>query len=114
MANGFDLWLGDEALSLGLEVWAARPWAGHGPRAGDEALYERVLAGASKVHVVNPSIKFPGKFCYFDRNHWMVDNADRVLAYYNGKQFGGTYECIDYAENKAKVKKKVRNCYGDF
>jgi hypothetical protein len=44
----------------------------------------------------------------------MVDHADRVLAYYNGKGFGGTHNCVKYAENEAVPPRKVRNVYGDF
>jgi uncharacterized phage-like protein YoqJ len=60
---------------------------------------------------VNESIDYPGPKCYHDRNHWMVDNADRVLAYWSGKKSGGTYACVQYAEKQGK---RVRNCYGDF
>jgi uncharacterized phage-like protein YoqJ len=111
MANGVDLWGADEALGKGLEVWAARPWAGHGPRKGDEALYARVLEGASRVVNVDESLEYAGPWVYQKRNEWMVDHADRVLAYWSGKEKGGTWNCIRYAEN---VGKKVRNCYGDF
>ena len=31
------------------------------------------------------------------RNHWMVNNADSVLAIYDGVEKGGTYNCIKYA-----------------
>lgn len=111
MANGVDLWGADEALILGLDVWAAVPWRGHGPRKGDEALYARVLESATRVVYVDDAQEYPGPWVYHKRNEWMVDNADRVLAYWSGKESGGTYACVKYAE---KVKKKVRNCYGDF
>lgn len=111
MANGFDLWAGEEAIERGLDLWAVRPWAGHKPRKGDEALYARVLAGASRVVNVDESLIYPGVWVYPKRNRWMVDNADRVLAYWNGKESGGTYDCVKYAES---VGKKARNCYGDF
>lgn len=111
MANGVDLWGGDEAIGQGLEVWAAIPWKGHGPRNGDEELYERVLAHATRVVWLDDALDYPGPWVYHKRNEWMVDNADRVLAYWSGKKSGGTYACINYAE---KVGKKVRNCYHDF
>jgi uncharacterized phage-like protein YoqJ len=114
MANGFDLWAGDEALGLGLELWAARPWAGHKARRGDEEIYARVLAGASRVVNVDDSPDYKGPWQYHKRNEWMVDNADRVLAYWSGKEEGGTYACIQYAEKKANPRKKVRNCYDYF
>jgi hypothetical protein len=109
MASGYDLWLADEARLLGLEVWSARPWSTHKPNKGDEELYARILAYASRVVVIIESDKFPGNYAYFQRNHWMVDNADRVMAYWNGKQSGGTYECVEYARGK----KPIRNIYHD-
>ena len=108
MANGLDLWAADEARLLGIEVWAAKPWAGHGPRKGDEELYSRIENYASKVVNVVESETFPGNWCYQKRNEWMVDNATHVMAYYNGKPKGGTYNCITYA----KGKKPIRNIYG--
>lgn len=107
MAAGFDLWLGDEALLLGIEVWAAKPWAGHGPLKGDEQLYARVLAGAGKIVNVVERDEFPGNWCYQRRNEWMVDHADHILAYYDGSR-GGTANCINYAN---KVRKPVTNIY---
>lgn len=110
MAAGFDCWLGDEARLLGLEIWAAKPWAGHKPRRGDEELYERIIAAASRVVNVNESEDYPGAWCYPQRNKWMVDNADAVMAYWSGVEKGGTYNCIEYAR---QVNKPIANIYHD-
>ena len=110
MAAGFDLWAGDEARLLGLEIWAAKPWAGHKPRRGDEELYERIIAAASRVVNVNESEDYPGAWCYPQRNKWMVDNADAVMAYWSGVEKGGTYNCIEYAR---QVNKPIANIYHD-
>jgi len=100
MAAGFDLWAADEALDLGIKVWAARPWAGHGPRKGDEELYERVLKNAKRRIDVSPALNYPGPQVYQTRNVWMVDHADVVLAYWNeDKQSGGTFNCVQYAND---------------
>lgn len=109
MANGVDLWAGNVALDMGLPVIAAKPWRGHGPRKSDVALYERIIKEAVEVVYVDSSMEYRGPWVYQKRNEWMVDNATHVLAYYNGKGRGGTYNCIAYAE---KVKKPVRNVYG--
>lgn len=108
MANGVDLWAADEALGLGLEVWAAKPWTGHGPRKDDAELYAKVIASASRVVNVTESDGYPGPWAYHKRNEWMVDHATHVLAYWSGKESGGTYACINYAR---KVGKPIRNCY---
>lgn len=108
MAAGYDLWAGDEARLLGLELWAAKPWAGHEPRAQDAELYATLIEYASKVVNVSEEVKYPGPWCYHARNHWMVDNATHVLAYLNPEATrGGTYECVKYARGK----KPIRNIY---
>lgn len=108
MANGFDLWAGDEALALRIPVWAAKPWAGHKPRRGDVELYAKIIAGASRVINVSDADAYPGPWIYQVRNEWMVDNATHILAYYNGAPKGGTFNCLKYADKK---KKPVRNVY---
>jgi uncharacterized phage-like protein YoqJ len=108
MASGFDLWAADEARLLGLEVIAAKPWAGHSPRVEDKDLYERILAHASRIVDVNASETYPGAWVYQKRNEWMVDNADVVMSYWSGKEVGGTWNCVKYAR---KVKKPMTNIY---
>lgn len=109
MANGTDLWAGDVAILLGLEVWAAKPWSGHGPRASDRELYARVLEGAARVVNVTEVENYPGPWVYHKRNEWMVDHCDEVFAHWSGKEKGGTYACVKYA-NKKDV--PVRILYG--
>lgn len=38
----------------------------------------------------------------YARNEWMVDNSDTVLAVWTGKQNGGTYHCVSYAQKWGK------------
>lgn len=109
MANGFDLWGGTEFVRLGIPVWAARPWSTHGPRTSDVELYAEVIEAAERVVVVTETDEYPGPWVYHKRNEWMVDHADRVLAYWSGKERGGTYACIKYAR---KQDVKIRNIYG--
>lgn len=109
MAAGFDLWAADEARLLGLEVIAARPWTGHKPRNEDAELYETIIDYASKVVNVVDQMAYPGAWVYQKRNEWMVDNSDVVMAYWTGKEKGGTYNCIKYA----KGKKPIANIYYD-
>lgn len=106
-ASGFDLWAGDEARILGLEVWFAKPWAGHSPRVEDRELYNRLQEYSSRVINVDESESYPGPWCYQKRNEWMVDNATHVLAYWSGVEKGGTYNCVKYARGK----KPIRNIY---
>ena len=111
MANGLDLWGGDEALDLGLPVIAAKPWRGHGPRKSDVALYERILREAVEIVDVDPHDEYRGPWVYQKRNEWMVDHATHVLAYYSGKGRGGTYNCLQYAKKKLP-EDRIKNIYG--
>src|SRR6188768_2394402 len=90
MANGFDLWGGTEALRLGCPVWAAKPWTTHGPRKSDIELYAEIIENADQVFNVTEADDYPGPWVYHKRNEFMVDHSDKVLAYWNGKQAGGT------------------------
>ena len=108
MAAGFDLWAADEALGLGIEVVAARPWSTHAPRRNDVELYAKVINHAVTVVSVTETSTYPGPWVYHKRNEWMVDNADEVLAYWSGKKSGGTFACVNYANKKMK---KVTNVY---
>lgn len=108
MANGVDLWAGAEAIGLGIDVIAARPWATHAARNDDAELYASVIEGASRVVVVDEAESYLGPWLYHKRNEWMVDNATHVLAYWSGKKSGGTYACLRYA---MRTQKPIRNIY---
>lgn len=116
MAHGFDLWAGDEARLLGLELWCARPWATHPighykPTEEEAKLYQTLLDYATKVEVIVDSDKYPGVFAFFKRNEWMVDNADVVMSYLDPSLTkGGTYGCVEYARKKGK---KIANIIQD-
>lgn len=110
MAAGFDLWLGLEALDAGCTVWAARPWAGHPSRRGEESQYAYIIERASKVIAVDEAVRYPGVWVYHNRDKWMVDHCTHVLAYLNPLATkGGTFGTVKYAH---KVGKPVRNIYG--
>lgn len=46
--------------------------------------------------------------CMQVRNEYMVDNSDIVFAVWNGKEFGGTFNCIKYARSVGKKIVKMR------
>lgn len=110
MAEGFDIILGIEARDLGLKVIAARPWSGHYVSEPWQELYDEIIDYASEVVVVTEADTYPGHWCMHKRNEYMVDHADVVLAYWNGKESGGTFACREYAKKK---KKPVTNIYLD-
>lgn len=110
MASGFDLLAANAAMELGLPITAVRPWTHHNAGVDWQENYDRVLAYADKVVVVTEAENYPGHWCMHKRNEWMVDHADVVMAYWNGKEAGGTFACRKYAK---KVGKPVANIFYD-
>lgn len=110
MAEGFDLLMAAAAKELGLEVWTARPWTNHTAGKDWIDLYGEITDYAARTRVVVESETYPGHWCMHKRNEWMVDNATHVMAYWNGKETGGTVACIRYAN---KVGKPIANIFDD-
>lgn len=102
MAAGVDLWSAAEAWNSKIPFVAAKPWAGHTPRIADRKAYEWVVSNAVEVVDVSSAESFPGNFIYHTRNKYMVDNADAVLAVWDGSLRGGTYACFQYAVQQEK------------
>lgn len=102
MAAGVDLWSAAEAWNSQIPFVAARPWATHTARIADRQAYDWVLNHAVEVVNVSEATSFPGNFIYHVRNKYMVDNADQVLAVWDGSTYGGTYACFQYAIEQGK------------
>lgn len=96
MASGIDLWSARAAYHAGIQFECAVPWKGHRPRKEDAPDYYRALDFADKVTYVNDSEEYLGPWLYQRRNEYMVDNAENVLAVWDGTN-GGTKNCVDYA-----------------
>lgn len=101
MAAGVDLTAARIAYVLKIPFWAARPWAGHKPRRADERDYMYAETFAEAVTDVDPSQEYKGPWVYQKRNEWMVDQADMVVAVWDGTS-GGTANCVKYAQKKGK------------
>lgn len=104
MALGFDLACAGEVLALrpafDVRLVACIPCAdqsAHYPRARREQ-YERILADCDE-RVVLYDHYVDG--CMFERNRYMVDRCDRLLAYLVAPR-GGTYYTVRYAQKKGK------------
>lgn len=102
MAAGIDLIAGEICLRNNIPFVACKPWAGHKPRIADKAVYHAVEKGAVEVVNVDVSNNYPGVWVYHNRNKYMVDNAEIVLAVWSGKQTGGTAACVKYANSQKK------------
>lgn len=65
----------------------------------DKKRYLNVLNNADKVTYVGENYT---NFCMQKRNEYMVNNSDKVYAFYNNTKKGGTYNTIMYAKRKHK------------
>lgn len=96
MCEGVDITAARYAYNMHIPYTAVRPWAGHS--SGNDFQYHQALTHAHRVHVVNESLDFPGASVYHERNRWMVDNSDVVVAVWDGREKrGGTWTTAKYA-----------------
>lgn len=111
MAEGFDLLAAKAAMELNIPITVARPWNTHTVGGDWISLYNKVLEYADMIHVVTNSNTYHVSYLH-KRNHWMVDHCDAVMAYWNGKENGGTYECLKYAQKHDPLP-LIANIYDD-
>ena len=101
MALGWDMAVAEAARLLGVPYWAAVPFDGQHNRWPDDQVrrYRHLLYAADAVHVICPHFSMKA---YEDRNRWMIDRCDRVMAYWDGSVSGGTANAIRYSRKKNK------------
>ena len=101
MAPGADLTAAKIAYREKIPFVSVRPWAGH--RDSIDEQWRRHWDSAWKYARHNVTIvdqeRFPGNSCYQRRNEYMVDNADFLIAVWDGKKKGGTWNTIKYAQS---------------
>ena len=110
MALGWDMAWATAGIRLGYPVIAAVPFEGQEsmwPKASQE-IYFRLLSQCEDVIFVNPPNYAAWKMQ--TRNEWMVDNATRIAALWDGSK-GGTGNCIAYAN---KQNKPIDNLWEEF
>lgn len=99
-AAGADLLAARAAFMNETPYTAAVPWKGH-----RESLpidwrkdWDEGIRHADYVEFLSDSQTFPGNWVYFNRNKYMVDHADIVLAIWDGSTGrGGTWHATSYA-----------------
>ena len=103
-ALGIDLMAAQLVQSLkcdlpGISLTAAIPFEGQAERYNiyDKRVYRRLLELADKVIVLS-DYYYPR--CFLDRDKFMVVNASYLIAYYDGREKGGTY----YTVKKARAR----------
>lgn len=112
MALGWDQAVAQACIDLGIPFTAAIPFEGQHDLwpVESQRRYLRLLACAEHVEIVTKRYAMPVPKAMQKRNEWMVDRCQSVLALWDGS-FGGTHNCIRYAE---KRKKPVVNSWEVF
>ena len=64
------------------------------------AHFQRLVGCCDAVRVL--SEQYYGKRVYLERNKYMFDNSQKVIAVYDGRVTGGTYFTIEYAQMNNK------------
>lgn len=103
-AIGFDLMAAQMVHSMrascpGMQLTAAIPFPGQADRFKpyDRRIYEQLMTEADEV-IILAEHYYPR--CFLDRDEFMVENASQLIAYYDGREKGGTY----YTVKKAKAR----------
>jgi uncharacterized phage-like protein YoqJ len=71
--------------------------------------YATLLNKAARVHIVDPEspkTHWEAAQKLHNRNHWMVDNSDEVIAAWDGSN-GGTEKCVKYAEKIGRLVHRI-------
>lgn len=100
MALGVDTLFCQTALDLEIPVIAAIPFAGQEGKWPNKSqrLYRTLLSNKLvTTHIVCEGGYNSAKMQI--RNEWMIDNANHLVAVWDGTQ-GGTMNCVRYAEKK--------------
>jgi uncharacterized phage-like protein YoqJ len=110
MALGWDQAIAQACIQLGVEFQAILPCHGQDSKwpAGSQKRYREMLELASEVHTVFDGTYTENPKCMLDRNIVLVENADRLLALWNGDQAGGTAHCYRTA---VKAELPIKNAW---
>ena len=108
MAIGFDHMAAFTCIRLEIPFIAAIPCDNQDKKwnMADKLNYEYLLNKA--VEIVQVCEGGYAAWKMFKRDEYIVDNSDIIIAYYDGRDYGGTYHTIEYAKNKGK---EVLNIY---
>ena len=80
-----------------VQLEAAIPYAGR-LKCPDPA-FQSLLASCSAIHVISEQYC---SGCFFARNRFLVDRSNAVIAVYDGRRYGGTYQTINYAREAGR------------
>ena len=113
-ALGVDTWAAELVIKKkqsnpGLTLEIAVPFTGHNDC---NAEVTAVQAASDLVHVVSSATNMAA--AYHERNRYMVDSSDTLIAVYDyrSNQKGGTLNTLNYAKKQKKTVSQI--CWMDF
>lgn len=103
MALGFDIDVAHVCVNYNIPFIAAIPCDNQSARWSENQkwVYRELLKKALDVTQVCAGDYAAWKM--FKRDEWIVNNSDKLLAFYDGRENGGTYHTITYATGKIEV-----------
>lgn len=109
-ASGADQYFAEAVIQLkkkypDLKLIAAIPYRKRLFNLGKNEFTEHLLEACSDIKVISEEY-FPN--VYHIRNNYMVQNSERVIAVYDGRQKGGTFSTVRLANS---AKKELRIIY---
>lgn len=109
MALGFDFWVAEEVLAwqndratsdVILVAAVAFPSQPSKWNSSDQDKFDDMLRQA-EVHTIGGDPYSNGKL--FERNRWIVDNSDVLVAGWDERPDGGTWNTVSYARKQGKM-----------
>ena len=81
-----------------IELIIARPFPSQSCKwpESSQKKFDKICSMADTVIDVSPDPYHPAKMQA--RNEWMVDHSQCIIALWNGKEHGGTWNCLQYAQ----------------
>jgi uncharacterized phage-like protein YoqJ len=103
MALGADTIWAELAIKNNIELIAAIPFKGQESRWPQKSQdrFNKILNYSKCKHVVVSDGEYSAYKMQI-RNVYIVDNSDVMIAVWNGKEHGGTYNCLQYVKTKGK------------
>jgi len=102
MALGWDTAIADSCVKLDIPFIAAIPFANQERMwpLHSQIIYTNLLQKSEKVEIIDKNPYFSLEKMH-QRNEWMVNQSDMLLALWNGTK-GGTDHCIKFARKNNK------------
>ena len=108
MALGVDQWTAQICVDMHIPFKAIIAFDGYEAKwpAQSQKWYRHLLGKALEIHMLHPGPYTPSLL--HQRNYWLVDHSDALLAVWDGQPGSGTAACVQYAQLKNPPKPAYR------